>query len=173
MDGAHDLATAQKWTEKVIAACYSALRLQGVLLEGTLLKPNMVLEGADCKTKYSPAAHAAATVTALQRSVPVAVPGITFLSGGQSEEDATINLNALNQPGLGYRPWSLTFSFGRALQKSVLGAWKGKKENVKAAQDMLLLRARANGDANLGKYTGYAANAGSANQSTYVKNYAY
>eukprot|EP00471_Norrisiella_sphaerica_P006765 CAMPEP_0184480110 /NCGR_PEP_ID=MMETSP0113_2-20130426/1613_1 /TAXON_ID=91329 /ORGANISM="Norrisiella sphaerica, Strain BC52" /LENGTH=378 /DNA_ID=CAMNT_0026858383 /DNA_START=18 /DNA_END=1154 /DNA_ORIENTATION=+ len=173
MDGDHDLATAQKWTEIVVSACYSALRLQGVLLEGTLLKPNMVLPGASCKKRYTPADNAAATVTALQRSVPVAVPGITFLSGGQGEEDATIMLNALNQPGLGYRPWSLTFSYGRALQKSVLAAWKGKKENVPAAQKMLLLRARANGDANLGKYTGYAANSGEASKSLYVKNYAY
>eukprot|EP00466_Bigelowiella_natans_P017067 jgi/Bigna1/51166/estExt_Genewise1.C_1170030 len=173
MDGDHDLATAQMWTERVIARCYECLRLQGVLLEGTLLKPNMVLPGADCKKKYTPADNAAATVTALQRSVPVAVPGITFLSGGQGEEDATVMLNALNQPGLGYRPWSLTFSYGRALQKSVLAVWQGKKENVEAAQKMLLLRARANGDANLGKYSGYAATEGEASKSLYVKNYAY
>mmetsp|Transcript_26004 Transcript_26004/g.41195 ORF Transcript_26004/g.41195 Transcript_26004/m.41195 type:complete len:102 (+) Transcript_26004:1336-1641(+) len=99
--------------------------------------------------------------------------GEQFLSGGQTEEGATVNLNALNQPGLGYRPWSLTFSYGRALQKSVLQVWKGKKDNVGAAQKMLLLRARANGDANLGKYTGYAKDAGVANKSLYVKNYAY
>jgi fructose-bisphosphate aldolase, class I len=173
MDGNHDLATAQKWSERVISECYTALRRQGVLLEGTLLKPAMVLPGKQCEKKYSVGACAAATVTSLQRSVPVAVPGITFLSGGQTEEGATEMLNAINKPGLGFRPWSLTFSFGRALQKSVLEVWKGKQQNEKAAQQMLLLRAKANSDANLGRYTGYAAKAGSAQKALYVKNYTY
>ena len=173
MDGTHDLATAQRVSERVVSACYQALKTQNILLEGTLLKPNMVLPGKQCPKKYSISECAAATVTSLQRCVPVAVPGITFLSGGQSEEDATVMLNALNQPGLGYRPWTLTFSFGRALQKSVLEAWKGAKKNTKAAQEMLMLRSMANSDANLGRYGGYAAKAGAASKKLYVKNYTY
>jgi hypothetical protein len=97
--------------------------------------------GFDCKKKYTPEDVGRATVTALQRTVPVAVPGICFLSGGQSEEEASINLNAINQYQ-GKKPWALTFSYGRALQASVLTAWAGKPENVTAAQEQLLKRAQ-------------------------------
>ena len=125
MDGDHDLATCQYWTEKVLAACYKALNDQNVLLEGTLLKPNMVCPGEDYRPKASSADIARATVRALQRTVPPAVPGVTFLSGGQTEEEATVNLNAMNALPLGPRPWKLTFSYGRALQQSCLKAWQG------------------------------------------------
>merc|ERR1712169_25409 len=94
-----------------------------------------------------------ATVTVLSRTVPVAVPGVTFLSGGQSEEQASLNLNAMNALDM-KRPWALTFSFGRALQASCLKAWQGKKENIPAAQKALLERAKANSEASLGKYGG-------------------
>lgn len=94
-----------------------------------------------CATKYKAADIANATVTALQRTVPAAVPGITFLSGGQSEEEATVNLDAINKHP-GKKPWALSFSYGRALQASVLQAWQGKNENITAAQNELLKRAR-------------------------------
>ena len=122
MDGDHDLKTCQYWTEKVVGACYKALNDQNVILEGTLLKPNMVVSGADCPTQASAAEVATATVTALARTVPPAVPTICFLSGGQSEEQATVNLNAINQCQVLSKPWSLTFSYGRALQKSCIAA---------------------------------------------------
>jgi fructose-bisphosphate aldolase class I len=152
-DGDHDLETAQRVTEEVLSFVYKALADHHVFLEGTLLKPNMVTQGQACTKKYTPEQVAVATVTALKRTVPAAVPGIVFLSGGQSEEDATIHLNAINQVG-GHKPWALSFSFGRALQASVLKAWAGSKENVPAAQNEYLKRAKANGLATLGQYKG-------------------
>ncbi|NXG66560.1 ALDOA aldolase, partial [Hemiprocne comata] len=124
----------------VLAAVYKALSDHHVYLEGTLLKPNMVTGGHACPQKYSPEEIAMATVTALRRTVPPAVPGITFLSGGQSEEEASINLNAINRCPLP-RPWALTFSYGRALQASALRAWAGKKDNTKVAQEEYVKRA--------------------------------
>lgn len=153
-DGEHDLETCQAITEKVVAAVYKALSDHHIYLEGTLLKPNMVTPGFSCPKKYTSVQIARATVRALSRGVPPAVPGITFLSGGQSEEDASINLNALNNITDIKRPWALTFSFGRALQASVLAAWQGKAENVAAAQAELIKRAEANSKAALGKYEG-------------------
>jgi fructose-bisphosphate aldolase class I len=172
MDGSHTIEICQYWTEKVLAACYKALNDHNVLLEGTLLKPNMVLPGTESKQKCSADEVAAATVRALQRTVPPAVPGITFLSGGQSEEEATVNLNAMNARDLGVRPWSLSFSYGRALQQTVLQVWKGKKENTEAAQQALLVRARANGMANLGKYAGEAASS-TSKKDMFEKGYTY
>jgi fructose-bisphosphate aldolase class I len=172
MDGAHSLAICQYWTEQTVSACYRALSEQHVLLEGTLLKPNMVLPGKQGGAHASLEQAARATVESLQRTVPPAVPGVTFLSGGQSEEEATVLLNALNAQPLGSRPWALTFSYGRALQKTVLKVWAGKKENVKAAQEALTVRARANGQAAKGLYKG-DANSASAAQSAYVKDYKY
>jgi len=152
-DGDHDLETAKRVTEQVLSFVYKALHDHHIYLEGTLLKPNMVTAGQSCHTKYTPEQVADATVCALRRTVPSAVPGVTFLSGGQSEEDATIHLNAINKVPL-LRPWALTFSYGRALQHSVLLAWQGKKENIKAAQAELLKRTKANGEAALGHYAG-------------------
>lgn len=157
-DGDHDLYTAQRVTEQVLSFVYKALADHHVFLEGTLLKPNMVTAGMSCPKKYTPQEVALATVTALRRTMPPAVPGVTFLSGGQSEEDATVHLNAINQVPL-VKPWALTFSYGRALQASVLAAWQGKPENVVAAQEELLKRAKADGHAALGKYTGGTAGA--------------
>ncbi|XP_034235566.1 fructose-bisphosphate aldolase isoform X3 [Thrips palmi] len=150
-DGDHDLDRAQKVTETVLAAVYKALNDHHVFLEGTLLKPNMVTAGQSCPTKYSAQDIARATVTALNRTVPAAVAGITFLSGGQSEEEASVNLDAINKFN-GKKPWPLTFSYGRALQASVLRAWGGKPENVAAGQNELLKRAKANALACQGKY---------------------
>ncbi|ETN79106.1 fructose-bisphosphate aldolase class-I [Necator americanus] len=170
-DGDHDIHRAQKVTEQVLAFVYKALADHHVYLEGTLLKPNMVTPGQSCPHKATPEEIGLATVTALRRTVPAAVPGVTFLSGGQSELDATANLNAINTVKL-LRPWKLTFSYGRALQASVLKAWQGKDENIEAAQKVLLHRAQANGMAALGKYEGEDA-AGAAAESLFVAKHAY
>ena len=120
---------------------HQALADHHVYLEGTLLKPNMVTPGQSSPKKASPQEIAAATVTALLRTVPPAVPGITFLSGGQSEEEASVNLDAINKFPAN-KPWALTFSYGRALQASVLRAWGGKKEQIAAGQEELIKRAK-------------------------------
>jgi fructose-bisphosphate aldolase class I len=170
-DGTHELDRAQWVTEKVLAATYKALSEHHVYLEGTLLKPNMVTQGNKCPTKYTPEEIALATVTALRRTVPPAVPGITFLSGGQSEQDATSNLNMINRvPGV--KPWALTFSYGRALQASVIAAWDGKPANIGAAQEELKKRSILNRLAALGKYEGEAANSAAA-QSLFVEKHSY
>ncbi|KAF6016512.1 hypothetical protein EB796_025179 [Bugula neritina] len=150
-DGDHDLEKNQKVTEQVLSYTYKALMEHHVFLEGTLLKPNMVTAGQSCTKSYTAKDVAKATVTALQRTVPAAVPGIVFLSGGQSEEEATLNLNAMNQLEM-VKPWRLSFSFARALQASALKAWQGKSCNATAAQAELLKRSYANGMATQGKY---------------------
>jgi len=170
MDGDHSLEVNQYWTEKTLAAVYKACSDQNLLLEGTLLKPNMCKQGKECKNKADIKKEAIATVTALRRTVPAAVPAICFLSGGQSEEEATVMLNLINQQK--GRPWSCTFSFGRALQQTCLKAWMGKKENIKAGQAGFMKRAKANSQAQLGKYDGSAADKDSKN-SLYEKGYTY
>jgi len=171
MDGVHSLETCEKMTTKVLSAVYKASIDQNVLLEGTILKPNMVLQGKQCKDAATFEANGAATARVLQRTLPVAVPGVTFLSGGQTEEEATMNLNATNNQKH-KRPWNLSFSFGRALQASVLKAWQGKTENIGAAQEALRLRLRANGMANKGAYDGFAATE-EAKKSLYEIGYTY
>lgn len=171
-DGDHNLERCQKVTETVLAAVYKALNDHHVYLEGTLLKPNMVTPGQSHSTKATPQEIAKATVTALQRTVPAAVPGVVFLSGGQTEEEATVNLNAINQYD-GKKPWKLTFSYGRALQASVLRAWGGKKENVAAGQAELMKRALANGQASLGKYVAGSVGGAAAGQDLFVKDHVY
>jgi len=131
----------------------------------------MVTAGQSCTIKYTPQQVADATVCALRRTVPAAVPGITFLSGGQSEEDATIHLDAINKFPL-HKPWALTFSYGRALQHTVLMTWKGKAENVKAAQAEFMKRAKANGEAAVGKYTG-GAGGDAGGESLFVADHKY
>merc|ERR1712055_1165491 len=172
-DGDHDLDRAQKVTETVLAFVYKALNDHHVYLEGTLLKPNMVTAGAQCTTKYTPEQVATATVTALSRTMPAAVPGVTFLSGGQTEEDATVHLNAINQCSAAKKPWALTFSYGRALQASVLRAWGGKDDQIKAGQTELMKRAKANGEASVGKYTPGSCVGFAAQADLYVKNHQY
>lgn len=170
-DGTHTLEESIAASQRTLAAVYKALHDHNVYLEGTLLKPNMVLPGHDCPTKYTPEQVGEATVTVFQRTLPVAVPGVTFLSGGQSEVVATTHLNAINAYKA-CKPWKLTFSYGRALQASVLQAWKGKPENVKAAQDVFLHRARCNGLASVGKYPGEDS-ASAAAKDLHVSNYSY
>jgi fructose-bisphosphate aldolase class I len=170
MDGEHSLARCAEVTERTLAVVFKALHDHHILLEGALLKPNMVTPGhssPEYKTT-TPEQIARATVTVLQRTVPPALPGIMFLSGGQAEEEATLNLNAINK--LPNRPWSLSFSYGRALQASCLDAWKGDKANVAKAQEVFVGRAKANSEAQLGKYTGGAA---TADQQLYEKDYKY
>lgn len=174
-DGEHDIARTKKVTDTVLAYQYKALNDHHVYLEGSLLKPNMVTAGHACETKYTPADVATCTVVTLQRTVPPAVPGVVFLSGGQSEEDATVNLDAMNKlrAKIGSKmPWALSFSYGRALQGSVLKVWGGKPENVKAAQDQLILRAKANSLAAQGKYEGQYADE-KTKESLFVANHAY
>ena len=172
LDGDHDIRVSAKVTQDVISACYRELIVQNVILEGTLLKPNMVLAGKKCPNQPTVEEVAQHTVRVLQNTVPPAVPGITFLSGGMSEEEATNTLNALNRVE-GPKPWKLTFSYGRALQASCLKAWQGKKENVGALQKELLVRAKANREAALGKYGGDASSGKGASESLHVENYKY
>ncbi|KAL6078641.1 hypothetical protein STEG23_032177 [Scotinomys teguina] len=171
-DGDHDLKRCQYVTEKVLAAVYKALSDHHVYLEGTLLKSNMVTPGHICTQKVSNEETAMATVTALRRTVPPAVPAVTFLSGGQSEEEAIINLNAINKCPL-LKLWALTFSYGRALQASALKAWGGKEENLKAAQEEYIKRALTNNSlACQGKYTPSSQSGVAANESL-ISNHAY
>ncbi|KAL2096211.1 hypothetical protein ACEWY4_008359 [Coilia grayii] len=171
-DGDHDLKCSQFVTEKVLTAVYKAMFEHHVYLEGTLLKPNMVTPGHSCLTKFTPEEVAMATVTALRRTVPPAVTGITFLSGGQTEEEASVNLNAINNCPLA-KPWALTFSFGRALQASALKTWHGQKDNESAATEEFIKRAEINSLASQGKYTGGGDNSGGAAQSNYISLYTY
>ncbi|KAF8395345.1 hypothetical protein HHK36_019291 [Tetracentron sinense] len=152
VDGSHDIDHCANVTECVLAACYKALNDQNVLLEGTLLKLNMVTPGSAAK-KVAPEVVAVYTVRTLLRTVLAAVPAVVFLSGGQSDEEATLNLNAMNKLK-GRKPWSLSISFGLALQQSTIKAWSGKEENVKKAQAAFLKRCKANSEATRGIYKG-------------------
>uniref|UniRef100_A0A7N5PAD2 Fructose-bisphosphate aldolase n=1 Tax=Ailuropoda melanoleuca TaxID=9646 RepID=A0A7N5PAD2_AILME len=172
LENANVLARYASICQQVLAAVYKALSDHHVYLEGTLLKPNMVTPGHACPIKYSPEEIAMATVTALRRTVPPAVPGVTFLSGGQSEEEASLNLNAINRCPLP-RPWALTFSYGRALQASALNAWRGQQDNAGAATEEFIKRAEVNGLAAQGKYEGSGEDGGAAAQSLYIANHAY
>jgi fructose-bisphosphate aldolase class I len=155
----------------VWAETFKAIMDNNVLLEGILLKPSMVTPGADHAKRADAKTVAEYTLRMLKRRVPPAVPGICFLSGGQSEIEATENLNAMNQTP---NPWHVSFSYARALQNNVLKTWLGQPENVKAAQEALLVRAKANSLAQLGKYTGEEGGASAAAaESTFEKNYKY
>jgi len=150
MDGGHDIGRCAEITEAVLHAVFDALHLHGIELEHMILKPNMVLPGKDCR-RANPDEVAEVTLRVLKRHVPAAVPSINFLSGGQEPEEATANLNAINQMR-GNAPWQLSISYGRALQQPVLQAWQGKEENVKAAQQALLKRSKLNSLARQGTY---------------------
>jgi fructose-bisphosphate aldolase class I len=151
MDGTQTIEESFKATRRVLQGVYAELYAQRIELEGTLLKPNMVLPGYDCPEQASDEEIADVTLRCLRESVPAAVPGIVFLSGGQSAETATARLNAMNR--MGEHPWQLSFSFGRALQGPVLETWAGKADLVSAAQQALLQRAMCNGAARSGAYT--------------------
>jgi len=150
MDGNHDIDRHAEVTEAVQHAVFHALHRHHVVLELMILKPNMVLPGKDCRRAKADEV-AAATLKVLKRTTPAAVPSINFLSGGQGPEEATANLNAINQQGQD-APWLLSISYGRALQQTALQAWRGKQDNVTAAQQALLKRARLNHLALLGEY---------------------
>jgi fructose-bisphosphate aldolase, class I len=150
MDGDHSIERSFEVTSRTLHAVFTELRDQRVHPEGMLLKPNMVLVGYDQPDQASHEHVAHETIRCFKRHVPAAVPGIVFLSGGQSDEDATANLNAMN--AIGPHPWQLSFSYGRALQAPALRAWGGKEENVEAAQRAYYHRAKMNSAARTGMY---------------------
>ncbi|WP_433297918.1 class I fructose-bisphosphate aldolase [Pseudonocardia sp. CA-142604] len=151
MDGDHSLERSEQATGDALDHVFAELAGQGVLLEGIVLKPNMVLPGTDHPDQRDVAAVVTATLRCLRRHVPAAVPGIAFLSGGQGDEAATVHLDALNRADP--QPWRLTFSYGRALLSPALSAWAGREDEAPAAQRILAHRARCNGAAAMGRYS--------------------
>ena len=168
MDGDHDILTTSEIQEKIIKEVYFACQQNGVYLEGTLLKPSMTVPGADYEGKSDPKNVALATVTTLLRSVPAAVPGIVFLSGGLSEEEASLYLNEMNLLAAD-KPWNLSFSYGRALQHSCLRAWAGG--NIDKGQKALIARAQANSEASKGLYV--LGSQPSSDEKLFVSGYTY
>ncbi|MBK9495155.1 MAG: Fructose-bisphosphate aldolase class 1 [Alphaproteobacteria bacterium ADurb.BinA280] len=153
MDGDHDIEVCYEVTEATLRSLFGALYQQDVLIEGTILKASMVLPGKDCDEVASVEEVAVATLSCLKASVPANLPGIVFLSGGQDDAAATAHLNAMNQ--LGHAPWPLSFSYGRAMQQAALKLWaQDLKGNYAAAQQIVYARARDNGLATLGQWTG-------------------
>ena len=150
MDGDHDIVRCYEVTQRVLNKTFQELRAQRVELEGMVLKPNMAVSGKKCRKQASVEEVAEKTVRLLKACVPAAVPGIAFLSGGQSDEEATAHLNAMNR--LGPLPWPLTFSYGRALQAAPQKAWAGKPENVATGQRAFTHRARMNSLASKGEW---------------------
>jgi len=151
MDGPHTIERCYEVTERALRRLYAELYAQRVPLEQTILKPNMVLSGTECPRQASVREVAEQTLRCFRSAVPAAVPGIVFLSGGQSDEDATAHLNEMNR--IGGVPWELSFSYGRALQAAPLKAWAGRSDNREAAQRAFYHRARCNGAARTGSYT--------------------
>jgi fructose-bisphosphate aldolase class I len=151
MDGAHTIERCYEVTERMLRRLYADLYANRVPLEQTILKPNMVLSGTECARQAGVREVAEQTLRCFRSAVPAAVPGIVFLSGGQSDEDATAHLNEMNR--IGGVPWELSFSYGRALQAAPLKAWAGRPENRDAAQRAFHHRARCNGAARTGSYT--------------------
>ncbi|KAL0334672.1 UNVERIFIED_CONTAM: Fructose-bisphosphate aldolase 2, chloroplastic [Sesamum radiatum] len=169
LDGEHSIDRTFEVAQKVWAEVFFYLAENNVTFEGILLKPSMVTPGAESKDKATPEQVADYTLKLLRRRIPPAVPGIMFLSGGQSEVEATLNLNAMNQAP---NPWHVSFSYARALQNTCLKTWGGLPENVKAAQETLLIRAKANSLAQLGKYTAEGESE-EAKKGMFVKGYSY
>jgi fructose-bisphosphate aldolase class I len=159
MDGDHTLARCAQITEEVLRAVFEQLYLQRVMLEGMILKPNMVVPGLACSAQATADEVADATVNCLLRAVPAAVPGIAFLSGGQPSELASARLNAMNVRFKGHLPWALAFSFARAIQQPALEIWRGETSNVPAAQQALFHRADCDRAARRGEYTAAMENA--------------
>jgi fructose-bisphosphate aldolase, class I len=153
MDGDHNIDRCYDVTEFTLKSLFDELYAQDVELEGTILKPNMVIPGKKCATQAGIEEIAEKTVHCLRASVPAALPGIVFLSGGQSDEAATANLNAMNAQYKDIMPWALSFSYGRALQAAPQKAWAGKAENVPAAQAAFAHRAKMNSLAQLGEWS--------------------
>jgi fructose-bisphosphate aldolase class I len=153
MDGNHTIEQCCAATEETLHTLFDQLYVQGVLLEGTILKPNMVLSGLECAQQASVEEVAEMTIDAFRREVPAAVAGIVFLSGGQPSELASARLNEMNRRYAGKLPWPVSFSFSRAIQQPALELWRGDAKNVAAAQKALYHRARCNGAARRGEYT--------------------
>jgi fructose-bisphosphate aldolase class I len=151
MDGSHPIDRSEEVSGEVLATVFGELRAQRVALEGMLLKPNMVLAGYECSEQPGDEEVAERTLRCLRRHVPAAVPGIVFLSGGQSDEDATNRLNLMNR--MGPQPWEISFSYGRGLQAAALTTWHGDRDKVSAAQQQYQHRARCTGAARRGEYT--------------------
>ena len=152
MDGDHTIEHCYSVTELTQRIVFHQLKNQGVALEGMILKPSMVISGASASSRADAKTVAEQTVRCLLNTVPAAVPGIAFLSGGQTDQEASTHLNAMNSSARPV-PWTLTFSYGRALQQTAMQVWKGDRANVLLAQQALLWRARCNGSAALGKYS--------------------
>jgi fructose-bisphosphate aldolase class I len=169
VDGTHTIDESAEVCERVFAAVVKACQDHHLLWEGALLKPNMITPGLECDKKVSAQEIAWKTVRTLSRTIPPALPGIMFLSGGQSEAEASENLSEMNKLDV-KRTWNLSFSYGRALQHSCLRAWLGKPENVGAAQKVFLQMAKNNSEATLGKYV---STSGTSKESLHVKNYVY
>jgi fructose-bisphosphate aldolase class I len=151
MDGEHTIDRTEQVTGDVLSVVFGELRAQRVALEGMLLKPNMVLAGYACPDQPSDDEVAERTLRCLRRHVPAAVPGIVFLSGGQSDEDATNRLNVMNR--MGAQPWEISFSYGRGLQAAALTTWHGEQDNVPDAQKQYAHRVRCTGAARRGEYS--------------------
>lgn len=151
LDGSHTVERCQEVTEQALKVTFTALFLHRIHLEGMILKPSMVVSGKDCPQQAGVEEVAERTIRCLKRTVPAAVPGIAFLSGGQTAERATEHLNAMN--AMGAHPWEVGFSYARALQDPALKAWKGEAGNVAAAQKIFYHRAKCNSAARSGKYT--------------------
>jgi fructose-bisphosphate aldolase class I len=150
MDGNHSIERCAEVTSRTLELVFAELADHRVGLEGIVLKPNMVISGTDAASRAGPEQVAKATLEVLKKHVPAAVPGIAFLSGGQSAEEATQHLGLMNR--MGPLPWELSFSYGRALQAPALDAWRGKEQQFAAGQEALYRRARLNSLAHLGKY---------------------
>ena len=168
MDGSHTIEKTAAVQEEVIKEVYLACQTNGVLLEGTLLKPSMTVQGAECSTKADPQKVAEMTIRTMERCVPASVPGITFLSGGLSEEAASVYLNLMNKIDRKAK-WNVSFSYGRALQHSCLKAWKGS--NTEEGQKALIARAQANSEASKGAYV--AGSQPSSDEKLFVAGYTY
>lgn len=154
MDGDHSIDDCYAATKATLQETFAQLSRQGVALGGMLLKPNMVVSGSSASNRADPATVAAMTVECFKQTIPAAMPGVVFLSGGQTDNEATVNLNAINLEAAKVGvPWALSFSFGRGLQSAPLKAWGGKAEHVPAAQAAFKLRARLTSAAQLGKYS--------------------
>jgi fructose-bisphosphate aldolase class I len=174
LDGDHDIETCKEVTRRVWKMQYEVLQQYGVMMEGMLFKPAMIVPGADAPAKEPAAKVAKYTLDVMKETVPPTMAGITFLSGGQSEEEATQHIQAMAEY-MPDAPWNVSFSFARALQSSVLKTWGGKPENKEKAQEMLRAICQVNGLAQMGKYTDEIAKRGhpSTTGSLYEKGYQY
>jgi fructose-bisphosphate aldolase class I len=174
LDGDHDIETCKEVTRRVWKMQYEVLQQYGVLMEGSLFKPAMIVPGADAPKKEPAEKVAKYTLDVMKETVPPTMAGITFLSGGQSEEEATQHIQAMAEY-MPDAPWNVSFSFARALQSSVLKTWGGKKENIPKAQEMLRAVCQVNGLAQMGQYKGEISARGhpSTTGSLYEKGYQY